>query len=120
MKTKARFASRPLNGRSASLPPPDHPAILEGRTIYPARSCRRVTTGAEKRKQLAQDRWRGSKGQVARLPALHPEFGGTADVPDRVSALAVMLRQSHAMDATHGGRAGLGMEGRARSGAVVD
>src|SRR6185437_10464781 len=36
MQTKARFASRPLNGRSASLPPPDHAAILEGRTIYPS------------------------------------------------------------------------------------
>ena len=35
MKTKARFASRPLNGQSASLPPHDHPAILDGRTIYP-------------------------------------------------------------------------------------
>jgi hypothetical protein len=36
MRTIARFASRPLNGQSASLPPHDHPAILEGRTIYPS------------------------------------------------------------------------------------
>jgi hypothetical protein len=36
MQTKARFASRPLSGQSASLPPHDHPAILEGRTIYPS------------------------------------------------------------------------------------
>jgi hypothetical protein len=35
MRTKARFASRPLNGHSASLPPHDHPAIVGGRTIYP-------------------------------------------------------------------------------------
>jgi hypothetical protein len=34
--TKSRWAAVPLNGRSASLPPHDHPAIVGGRTIYPA------------------------------------------------------------------------------------
>jgi len=34
-KTKSRFASQPLNGRSASLPPFDHPALTSGNTLYP-------------------------------------------------------------------------------------
>lgn len=33
--TKSRFASRPLNGKSASLPAYDHPALISGHTIYP-------------------------------------------------------------------------------------
>jgi hypothetical protein len=33
--TKSRWASLPLNGRSASLPPHDHAAIMNGHTIYP-------------------------------------------------------------------------------------
>ena len=35
-RTKSRFASKPLTGRSASLPPFDHPALIEGRTLYPS------------------------------------------------------------------------------------
>jgi hypothetical protein len=35
-RTKSRFPSKPLNGRSASLPPFDHPALIEGRTMYPS------------------------------------------------------------------------------------
>jgi hypothetical protein len=34
--TKSRFASKPLTGKSASLPPFDHPALVESRTIYPS------------------------------------------------------------------------------------
>lgn len=34
-RTKSRFASRPLNGRPASLPPFDHPALTAGRTLHP-------------------------------------------------------------------------------------
>jgi hypothetical protein len=70
MKTKARLASRSLNGRSASLPPPDHWAILEGRTIYPTRvlSPRRnrgrwaLKSGANWRKiggEILKGKWRG-------------------------------------------------------------
>jgi hypothetical protein len=33
--TKSRWPSRPLNGRSASMPPYDHPAIMGGHTLYP-------------------------------------------------------------------------------------
>lgn len=34
-KTKSRFASRPLGGQSASMPPYDHPALVGGHTLYP-------------------------------------------------------------------------------------
>jgi hypothetical protein len=34
--TKSRWASIPLNGRSASLPPHDHAAIMSGHTVYPS------------------------------------------------------------------------------------
>jgi hypothetical protein len=34
--TKSRWPSRPLAGRSASMPPYDHPAILAGRTLFPS------------------------------------------------------------------------------------
>lgn len=34
--TKSRFASKPLTGKSASLPPFDHPALTEARTLYPS------------------------------------------------------------------------------------
>jgi hypothetical protein len=34
-RTKSRFASKPLNGRSAKLPPFDHLALTEARTLYP-------------------------------------------------------------------------------------
>jgi hypothetical protein len=34
--TKSRFVSKPLTGKSASLPPFDHPALIEARTIYPS------------------------------------------------------------------------------------
>jgi hypothetical protein len=35
-KTKSRWASQPLNGRSASPPLPlDHPAVVAGRTVFP-------------------------------------------------------------------------------------
>ncbi len=54
MRTVARFASRPLNGRSASLPPPDHPAILEGRTIYPST----VVSPLEHRALKSGSNWR--------------------------------------------------------------
>jgi hypothetical protein len=37
--TKSRWAARPLNGRSARLLPYDHPAVLEGRTIFPTTVC---------------------------------------------------------------------------------
>jgi hypothetical protein len=33
--TKSRWPARPLNGRSASMPPYDHPAIMSGHTLYP-------------------------------------------------------------------------------------
>jgi hypothetical protein len=67
MKTKARFASRPLNGRSASLPPPDHPAILEGRTFYRStfvspRQYSALKSGNNWRKiggEIFKGKWRG-------------------------------------------------------------
>lgn len=67
MKTKARWQSRPLNGRSASLPPPDHPAILEGRTIFPSavvspREHWALKSGANWRKiggLVLKGKWRG-------------------------------------------------------------
>jgi hypothetical protein len=31
--TKSRWASRPLTGQSASMPPHDHPALMNGHTI---------------------------------------------------------------------------------------
>lgn len=34
-RTKSRFASKPLNGARADMPAFDHPALMEGRTIYP-------------------------------------------------------------------------------------
>lgn len=37
--TKSRWASRPLNGQSATMPPHDHAAILGGHTIYPTTIC---------------------------------------------------------------------------------
>jgi hypothetical protein len=37
--TKSRWSSQPLNGKSASLPPHNHPAIVGGRTIYPTTVC---------------------------------------------------------------------------------
>ncbi len=33
--TKSRFASRPLDNQSASMPAYDHPAVMAGHTIYP-------------------------------------------------------------------------------------
>jgi len=69
MKTKARFASRPLHNQSASLLPFDHPAINAGRTIYPltvrpARSGERwaLKRGEHQRKiggLILKGRWRG-------------------------------------------------------------
>jgi hypothetical protein len=67
MRTIARFASRPLNGQSASLPPHDHPAILEGRTIYPStvvspRETWALKNGSNWRKiggEVLKGRWRG-------------------------------------------------------------
>jgi hypothetical protein len=66
MRTIARFASRPLNGQSASLPPHDHPAITEGRTIYPStvvspRDVSALKSGANWRKiggVVLKGKWR--------------------------------------------------------------
>jgi hypothetical protein len=33
--TKSRFASQPLDNKSASMPPYNHPALVEARTLYP-------------------------------------------------------------------------------------
>lgn len=67
--TKSRFASRPLTGRSASLPAHDHPAIMSGHTIFPstvrpARSSDRwaLKRGEHQRKigdVLLKSKWRG-------------------------------------------------------------
>jgi hypothetical protein len=35
-KTKRRWPSRPHNGQSASPLPDDHPAVVDGRTVYPS------------------------------------------------------------------------------------
>ena len=56
MKTKARFASRPLLNRSASLPPYDHPAIMAGKSLYP------YTV----RPALSGDRWALKSGEHQR------------------------------------------------------
>ena len=68
-KTKSRWASVPLNGRSASLPPHDHPAIMGGHTIYPttvraARSADRwaLKTADNSRKiggEIVKGKWKG-------------------------------------------------------------
>jgi hypothetical protein len=55
-QTKSRFASRPLNGQSASLPAHDHPAVMEGRTIFP-------TTVRPAR---SSDRWALKRGEHSR------------------------------------------------------
>ena len=50
------FASRPLNGRSASLPPPDHPAIsrrqqdLSEHGCFTTRALKALKSGSELRK----------------------------------------------------------------------
>jgi len=69
MRTKARFASRPLHNQSASLLPFDHPAVTAGRTIYPgtvrpARSSDRwaLKRGEHQRKiggVILKGRWKG-------------------------------------------------------------
>lgn len=67
MQTKARHASRPLNGQSASLPPHDHPAIVGGRTIYPStvvspRDHWALKSGSNWRKiggEVLKGKWRG-------------------------------------------------------------
>lgn len=70
-RTKSRFASKPLNGRSASLPPFDHPALADGRTLYPktVRTPRRdaaaqwaLKRGENSAKiggEIVKGRWRG-------------------------------------------------------------
>jgi hypothetical protein len=65
-RTKSRLPSRPLLGRSASMPAFDHPAIVEGRTIFPTRVLppdRRVLKpGGNSRKigsEILKGRWRG-------------------------------------------------------------
>ena len=35
-KTKTRWVSQPLNGKSASMPAYDHEALADGRTMYPS------------------------------------------------------------------------------------
>lgn len=69
MKTKARFASRPLHNQAASLPPFDHPAIMAGRTIYPSTvrpargSDRWALKGAENSRKIGGEilkgKWKG-------------------------------------------------------------
>jgi hypothetical protein len=54
-RTKSRFASKPLTGRPASLPPFDHPALTEGRTLYPS-------TVREPRRDAA-DQWALKSGE---------------------------------------------------------
>ena len=68
-RTKSRFASRPLNGQSAIMPGFDHPAIMQGRTIFPgtvrpARSSDRwaLKRGEHQRKiggVILKGRWKG-------------------------------------------------------------
>ena len=68
-RTKSRWASRPLHGQSASIPPHDHPAIMSGQTIYPttvrsARSSDRwaLKTAEHSRKiggEILKGKWAG-------------------------------------------------------------
>jgi len=66
-KTKSRFASRPLNGRSASLPPFDHPALMTGRTLYPSTvragrdrwALKRGMNSAKIGDVIVKGRWKG-------------------------------------------------------------
>jgi hypothetical protein len=66
-RTKSRFASKPLHGRSASLPPFDHPAIMAGRTLYPStvragRDRWALKSGENSAKiggQIVKGKWRG-------------------------------------------------------------
>lgn len=67
--TKSRFASKPLNGQSASMPAFDNPAFMEGRTLFPstvrpARSGNRwaLKRGEHQRKigdVILKGRWKG-------------------------------------------------------------
>lgn len=67
MKTVARFASIPLNGKPASLPPHDHRAIVSGHTIYPStvvspRQFWALKSAANWRKiggEILRGKWRG-------------------------------------------------------------
>lgn len=66
-RTKSRWASRPLNNQPASMPPFDHPALTERRTLYPAtvRASRdrwALKSGDNARKigaQILKGKWRG-------------------------------------------------------------
>ncbi len=55
-RTKSRFASRPLNGQSASLPAHDNPSIMSGHTLYP------TTVRAAR----SSDRWALKRGEHSR------------------------------------------------------
>jgi hypothetical protein len=54
-RTKSRFASRPLNGQSATMPGFDHPAMMQGRTIFPS-TVRSVSRSID-------DRWALKSGE---------------------------------------------------------
>lgn len=67
-KTKTRWVSQPLNGKSASMPAYDHEALADGRTMYPStvRAARDGTRWALKssnnRKiggEILKGRWMG-------------------------------------------------------------
>ena len=72
--TKSRWSSRPLKGRSASLIPYDHPAVVAGRTIYPktVHTLRRDIGGLRALKSAVNSRKIGGvilKGRWKGLPA---------------------------------------------------
>ena len=66
-RTKSRWPSQPLNGRSASMPAFDHPAITSGHTIFPStvqtgRAQWALKSGTNSRKiggVVLKGRWRG-------------------------------------------------------------
>jgi hypothetical protein len=62
-RTRSRYPSKPLHGRSASMPPYDNAAILDGRTIYPY-TVRRAGLPSDLRAQLVED--------LGRLPSDQP------------------------------------------------
>jgi hypothetical protein len=65
--TKSRWASRPLDDQPASMPPYNHPALTEGRTLYPKTvrtpgdrwALKSATNTAKIGGEILKGKWRG-------------------------------------------------------------
>jgi hypothetical protein len=66
-KSKSRWPSRPLTGKSASMPPFDNPSIMAGTTLYPrtirtGRGGTVLKSGVNNRKsggEITTGKWKG-------------------------------------------------------------